>query len=49
MRKATAAYNLGRYTEAAKEYETAYEKTLDPNMLFNVGQAWRLAGNGRRP
>ena len=48
VRKATAAYNLGRYTEAAKEYETAYEKTLDPNMLFNVGQAWRLAGERQK-
>jgi len=48
VRKATAAYNLGRYTEAAKQYETAYETTLDPNMLFNIGQAWRLAGERQK-
>lgn len=45
VRKATAAYNLGKYTEAAKEYEAAYELTLDANMLFNVAQAHRLAGD----
>lgn len=48
VRKATAAYNLGRYTEAAQEYEAAYERSLDPNMLFNIGQAWRLAGERQK-
>ena len=48
VRKATAAFNLGHYGEAAREYEAAYEKTLDPNMLFNVGQAWRLAGERQK-
>jgi hypothetical protein len=45
VRKATAAFNLGKYDDAAKEYEAAYEQTLDPNLLFNIGQAHRLAGN----
>lgn len=45
VRKATAAYNLGKYDDAAKEYEAAYEQTLDPNLLFNLGQTCRLAGN----
>src|SRR5262245_42356196 len=45
VRKATAAYNLGRYIEAAKEYEAAYEQTLDAKLLFNVAQAYRLAGD----
>jgi tetratricopeptide (TPR) repeat protein len=45
VRKATAAYNLGKYDDAAKEYEAAYEQTLDPNLLFNLGQTYRLAGN----
>jgi len=45
VRKATAAFNLGKYDDAAKEYEAAYEQTLDPNLLFNIGQAYRLAGN----
>lgn len=45
VRKATAAFNLGKYDDAAKEYEAAYEQTLDPNLLFNIGQAYRLAGD----
>jgi tetratricopeptide (TPR) repeat protein len=44
-RKGTAAYNLGRYREAAQAYERAYELTLDPALLFNVAQAYRLAGD----
>lgn len=44
VRKGTAAYNLGKYAESAKEYEAAYEQTLDANMLFNIAQAYRLAG-----
>jgi hypothetical protein len=45
VRKATAAFNLGKYADAAKEYEAAYEQTLDPNLLFNLGQTYRLAEN----
>jgi len=44
VRKATAAYNLGKYAEAAKDYEAAYEQTLDSNLLFNVAQSYRMAG-----
>jgi tetratricopeptide (TPR) repeat protein len=45
VRAATAAYNLGHYNEAAGEYEAAYRQTLDPNLLFNIGQSYRLAGD----
>jgi tetratricopeptide (TPR) repeat protein len=44
-RRGTAAYNLGKYAEAAHEYELSYEATLDPALLFNVAQAYRLAGD----
>ena len=47
-RRGTAAYNLGKYTEAAHEYELAYEATLDAALLFNVGQAYRLAGDRKK-
>jgi tetratricopeptide (TPR) repeat protein len=47
-RRGTAAYNLGRYQEAAQEYERAYEDTLDPALLFNVAQAYRLAGERKK-
>jgi len=41
-RRATASYDLGRYAQAAKEYELTYENSLDPSMLFNAAQAYRL-------
>jgi tetratricopeptide (TPR) repeat protein len=44
VRKATGEYNLGQYLEAAKDYEAAYLQTLDVNLLFNVAQSYRLAG-----
>jgi tetratricopeptide (TPR) repeat protein len=44
VRKATGEYNLGQYLQAARDYEAAYLETLDANLLFNVGQAYRLAG-----
>jgi len=43
-KRGTAAYNLGAYEEAAKNYEQAYRLVQDPILLFNVGQSWRLAG-----
>ena len=42
---ATAAFNLGQYNEAAADFEAAYKVVLDPVLLFNIGQAYRLAGN----
>jgi tetratricopeptide (TPR) repeat protein len=47
-RKGTAAYNLGKYANAAEEYERAYEITLDPALLFNVAQSYRLAGDNKK-
>jgi hypothetical protein len=47
-RKGTAAYNLGHYAEAAKEYEATYEITLDVAVLFNTAQAYRLAGEDHK-
>jgi len=44
-RKGTKAYDLGRYLEAAKEYEAAYEIKDDPALLYNIAQAYRLGGN----
>jgi tetratricopeptide (TPR) repeat protein len=42
--QATAAYNIGRYEEAARLYEEAYLAVPDPDLLFNIGQAYRMAG-----
>jgi tetratricopeptide (TPR) repeat protein len=46
--EATAAYNLGYYEDAAHHYEEAYRLILDPALLFNIGQAYRLAGKPER-
>ena len=42
------ALNLGRYDEAAKELEQAYELSRDPNILFSLVTAYRLAGKPER-
>ena len=44
----TAAYNLGYYEDAARHYEEAYRQVSDPALLFNIGQAYRLAGKPDR-
>jgi hypothetical protein len=44
FRKGTLAYNLGHYEQAAAEFEAAYLLVADPSYLFNIGQAFRLAG-----
>jgi tetratricopeptide (TPR) repeat protein len=38
-------YDLGRFADAAREFESAYEAKNDPAILFNVAQAYRFAGN----
>ncbi len=43
-KRATAAFNLGSYDEAAKQYEDAYRLVQDAILLFNIGQSYRLAG-----
>jgi tetratricopeptide (TPR) repeat protein len=46
--KATGAYALGNYKRAAELYERAFELKADPALLFNMAQAYRLAGNKER-
>lgn len=41
----TKAYDLGHYIDAVKEYEAAYNAKPDPAILYNIGQAYRLAGD----
>ena len=45
FKKGNRLFDLQRYTEAAKEYEAAYEAKDDPALLFNIGQAYRLAAD----
>jgi len=46
--KATAAFALGRFPEAAEQFEKAFELKPDPALLYNAAQAHRLAGNKPR-
>jgi len=39
---ATRFFDLGKYGEAIQEYEAAYLLVPDPNLLYNIGQAYRL-------
>ena len=45
--RGTSYYDLGRYDEAIKEFEAAYQLKNDPAFLFNLAQSYRLAGNAR--
>ena len=38
-------YDLGKYADAAREYQEAYKLKPVPALLFNIGQAYRGAGN----
>jgi len=38
-------YDLGKFRDAAHEYEEAYKAKPDPALLFNIGQAYRAAGD----
>ena len=42
---ANRKFDLGKYDEAAAEFETVYEISGDPSQLFDVAQAMRLARN----
>lgn len=45
QRIASAAYDLGYYDIAARQYEQVYTATLDPTALFNAAESYRLATN----
>jgi hypothetical protein len=46
--RGTRAYNLGKYLEAAREFELAYQAKDAPELLYNLGQAYREAGEHAR-
>jgi tetratricopeptide (TPR) repeat protein len=43
-----AAYEAGKYADALKYFEQAYEQSQRPRMLYNVGQAADRARNDER-
>jgi hypothetical protein len=48
QQKATAAYALGEYKEAAEDFERAFKLHPDPALLYNAAQSHRLGGNKER-
>lgn len=48
FRRGTRAYDLGHFVEAAAEYEKAYEAKENPALLYNLGQAYRGAGDHQK-
>ena len=47
-KRGTSFYDLGKYDDAIKEFEAAYQLKNDPAFLFNLAQSYRLAGNHER-
>jgi tetratricopeptide (TPR) repeat protein len=43
--RGSALFDVGKFADAAHEYEAAYELRPDPVLLFNIGQAYRLASD----
>src|SRR5688572_13706765 len=46
--KGNVQYNLGRWKEAIDLFTQAYEAYDNPDLLFNIGQAYRQDGNCSR-
>jgi tetratricopeptide (TPR) repeat protein len=47
-KKAETHYDVGEFEAAIKEYKEAYRLSQAPALLFNIAQAYRLAGNPER-
>jgi tetratricopeptide (TPR) repeat protein len=43
--RGTTLFDLGKYIDAAHEYEAAFNIRSDPALLYNIGQAYRLGGD----
>jgi hypothetical protein len=42
------AFGKQHFHDAAAEFEHAYEITKDPVLLYNIGEAWQKAGQGKK-
>jgi len=45
--RGTKFYDIGKYDEAIREFEAAYEAKSDPAFIYNLAQAHRLAGHNQ--
>ena len=41
-------FDVGRWDEAAAEFERAYALRKDPTLLYNMAQAYRRKGDAKR-
>ncbi|MGB8298868.1 MAG: tetratricopeptide repeat protein [Polyangia bacterium] len=48
FRKGQQFFDVGRWDEAADEFEKAYAVRSDPTFLFNMAQAYRRKGDAKR-
>jgi tetratricopeptide (TPR) repeat protein len=48
FRKGQQFFDVGRWDEAASEFEKAYAIRSDPTFLFNMAQAYRRKGDAKR-
>ncbi len=48
FKQANTFYNLGRFLEAAKLYESVYERYPDNALLYNIAQSYRLGNDAER-
>jgi tetratricopeptide (TPR) repeat protein len=48
FRKGQTHYALGEFLEAAKSFKEAYRLRDEPAILFNIGQAMRMAGDSKQ-
>src|SRR5215470_7450148 len=42
------AFGKQHFHAAAAEFQLAYDITKDPVLLYNIGEAWQKAGEGKR-
>jgi outer membrane biosynthesis protein TonB len=45
---AQAAFGQQHFHSSAAEFQLAYEITKDPVLLYNIGEAWQKAGEGKK-
>jgi len=45
LKKAAVFFDLGKFAEAAGQYEQLYTLRPVPELLYNIGQSYRLAGD----
>src|SRR4051812_36302573 len=48
FRQGSVFFDSGQFGKAIEAWQHAYEEKQDPGLLYNIGQAYRLAGDPRK-